>query len=409
MNQHLKLKPFDYQKEAIRFHLGKHYSLNGFEMGLGKSLIAIATALESGVDKVLIVCPAYLVPNWEAELEKCTTLPERFETVSYASLGKAISTFGEYKFVIFDEAHYLKNLKSLRTTRAHKLVKKHRPRYLLALTGTPIKNKVPEFYSLLRLCYYGNRYPRFEKYFKSFWLFCHKFCNKVIKNEGGYTRTSFEGLRNVSELKELVKPVYIRKRTKDVIDLPEMVDVDVVFNEKSDLDEHLKVTWEAYEGKKAAKTFASGKAVSALAKCKYTAKYVMENLEAMEKVVIFTDHIQAAKTLSEAIEGSCYVTGSTPSKDRVDYVDRINRGDIKVLVATIGSLSTGFNITGVNHMIINDYPWVPAELNQAKKRINRIGQLKTCFYYFMFVSSFDRTIWRTLKKKNKILEIMDED
>lgn len=372
-------------------------------MGLGKSLIAIATALESGVDRVLIVCPAYLIPNWNAELDKVTDVPERFTVISYASLKKIGSKFKEFSFTIWDEVHYLKNPEAQRTKLAHKLMKKHKPKFFLGLSGTPIKNKVPEFYLLLRMCYYGNRYPRFEKFAKSRWVFFNTFSNKIMKN--GFH--SFEGIKNVAQLKELIKPVYVRKRTKDVIDLPEMVDIDVMFKDKGKIDEHLKEAWDIYSGKKADKTFASGKAVSALAKTKYTINYVVENLEEMGKVIIFTNHVQAAEEMGKVLNFPV-VTGKTPALARIGYVESLNQGDTIGLVATIGSLSVGFNITGVNHMVINDYPWVPADLEQAKKRIHRIGQTKTCFYHLIFATDFDRVIWRTLKKKMEILEAMDE-
>jgi SNF2 family DNA or RNA helicase len=80
------------------------------------------------------------------------------------------------------------------------------------------------------------------------------------------------------------------------------------------------------------------------------------------------------------------------------------------IVATIGSMSVGVNLQAANYMVFNDYPWVPADLAQAEKRIHRIGQKSNCFYYYIFSSGVDENIFQTILDKLKITrEVTDGD
>jgi len=415
----LLIEPYGFQKEGIDFAYKTRYSINGDKMGLGKTLQAVGLAVKADVKKTLIVCPAFLVPNWKSEIEKfCGETAEtmffgleksRFDIVSYGSLKKTEKVFDKYDLVVCDEIHYVKNIKAARSARLHGLVHKHEPDYFLGLSGTPIKNRIPEFYSLLRLCWYGGRYPDFNRFSGSYWLFNERFTKKKIIRFGGRRVTKFEGVKNVAELKALIKPVYIRRKAEDVLDLPEEIDKDVIMADKSKTDKLLQVAWEAYEGNKGSKSFASGKAVSALGKVGYTVEYVTGLLEEVDRVVIFTDHVQAAKKIAAGLpqEDVRFVTGETPVKHRSDYVNDIQSGKIRVLVSTIGSLSVGVNLTAVHHMVFNDFAWVPADIDQARKRIHRIGQKNNCVYHNIFASKYDKIIHKTLLTKRNIIAEVD--
>jgi SNF2 family DNA or RNA helicase len=55
-------------------------------------------------------------------------------------------------------------------------------------------------------------------------------------------------------------------------------------------------------------------------------------------------------------------------------------------------------------MVFNDLPWVPADLQQAEKRIHRIGQQERCFYYYVIDPGMGELIYKTLEAKIKDLE-----
>lgn len=411
-----KLK--EYQRDAVAFHLKAGYSICAFQMGLGKTVVALAMAVATK-SETLIVCPAFLIPNWKEEINKFTDSPNKFTLVSYSSLKKVKDKFEKFNLVICDEVHYAKHLTAKRTQLLHELIRVHRPKYFIGLSGTPVQNRVPEFYSLLKLCSYGNKYPAFKKYSGSDWVFNMKFCNKkqfaITRQIRGEMKTiqitRWEGMRNLADLKLLLKPVYNRKKDDGSLNLPSMQFHKIQMSEKSKMDVQLEKAWEIYEGAKGDNPAASSsKAVNALAKIDFTYEFVMDRIEEAEKFIIFTDHVQAGVELKAKFGGSAeLITGSVPADIRHQLVTKLNSGEIKILISTIGSLKEGANIVGVNHMVFNDFPWVWAVMHQVIKRMHRIGQVKACHYYYILSGKADKKILETVRKKAKLMEALDNE
>ena len=92
-------KLYPHQERALAFALTHPYHICGLEMGLGKSLVALALAIETKA-KTLVICPAYLRKNWENEVSKHTT-GLNITIISYGSIGKLESI--EYDLVIADD------------------------------------------------------------------------------------------------------------------------------------------------------------------------------------------------------------------------------------------------------------------------------------------------------------------
>lgn len=397
----LKANLFPHQELAIAFAQRKQYCILGLEQGLGKTLCALATAINVRAEHVLIVVPAFLKNNWQSEIEKFT---ESFEAtiVSYSQLSKVK---GKFDFIIADECHYLKNGKAQRSKYFDKLVVENNPEYLLLLSGTPIKNRVGEFWNLLRLVHYGGKLPQFEMFKRrnAHFKFQYYFSNAVTQYFGNRQVTKFEGMRNMPELKALVNAARLRMKSKDVINLPETTDIDVKVKETSKFDkemeellnENLEVNNEAYM---------LVKKNNAIAKCSYTIKLASEIIENGEKVVIFTDHVRAADEIAGAL-GVEAITGKVEAGKRAERVQAFERSESPLaLVATIPALSVGVNLTSASYMIFNDLPFVPADLDQAKKRIHRIGQSKKCFYYYVYISDLDRKLQQMIYGKRKVIE-----
>jgi SNF2 family DNA or RNA helicase len=147
------------------------------------------------------------------------------------------------------------------------------------------------------------------------------------------------------------------------------------------------------------------KAKSALDKAPHTYQYAKDLLDSgeVENLVIFTDHIKSSEAIASALKVSAI--NSTVSIDaRQLIVDRFLNGLDKVLVATIGTLSTGVTLTNTHTMLFNDLPFVSGDIEQAKKRIHRIGQEKDCNYIYMVSGSIDEIIIKGLRSKAKTIE-----
>ena len=167
-------------------------------------------------------------------------------------MSKAIATgdlalFSKCKFIVADEAHYLKNHKAKRTQAFHDLILHVKPSNMMLMSGTPIKNRVSEFWSLLQLCYYGGKYPAFKPYYKLFYKFCHKFSFERSFEINGIPIVRFDGVRNIPELKQLVNQVYIRRRSEQVLDLPEVTHTNITCKNLKKYDQQLREAFERFE------------------------------------------------------------------------------------------------------------------------------------------------------------------
>ncbi len=400
----LERKLYEFQRLGMVYALNHHYSINGCKMGLGKTIQAIALIMRVGKD-ALIVCPAYLRNNWKAELEKFGTkcYTGTVEVVSYDEFRKGKNTV-KPEVLIFDEAHYLKNMVTKRTKFAHEYVKDNPPEHLLLLTGTPIKNRVTEFYSLMRLCSLNPKGTSGIPLKRGFYVFANHLCYaQDITTPHGKT-TKYTGLKNKPLLIKYLKDKYFRASESN-IKLPPLLKQQILIDGKinAQLNRELE---EDYQNNH----ISSAKANIAGVKASFTAKYVYDCLDSEElPILVFSDHVDSCyiiqKQLSQ-INNSVktqVVTGATPMDARSEYVAAFQRGDIRVLICTIGSMSTGFTLTATNRVVFNDLNWCPADNEQAEKRIHRIGQSKTCFVIQILAEGIDKKIIDVLNEKQKVL------
>ncbi len=374
--------------------------MNCDEMGLGKTITALAAVNAVDAAKVLVVVPAFLKPNWKREIENAfgSFDKDRFTVVSYGSVKKINSL--HFDFVIADEAHYLKNPKAARTKAFYSLVQSSKPRRLLLLTGTPIMNRIPEFFTLLKITSLaGTSKPlRYD-----YWGFSHRFSNAIEIPTPYGTATKFEGVRNVEELKSLLVGKYIR-RTNDAVDLPELVEKHFIANMRQTAEQEAMYE-DLVEGVGGVGHFMTKKKLMAMSKVKLTVNYVKEMLEQGEQVVVFSDHVDPVHLISDELgEGVVAINGDMHVDARGHFVEKFQAGEIKCIVATIGSLGVGVTLNKARHLVFNDYPFVPADLDQAVKRIHRIGQDRTCFIHYVLCNDMDANILKIIKNKRTTIQ-----
>jgi SNF2 family DNA or RNA helicase len=405
--------PLPHQLETAGFGIKQKYIGDFSEMGTGKSLSALILITEVLKENpfavALITCPPHLVNNWLAEVKKHTTLkasphfkePDldaHIHVVPYTQLDKCEKLFSMAHILISDEGHYLKNLDAKRTRNFHNFFYKYPPQYFIYATGTPIKNRIPEIYSMLLLFSTGPNLPKILDHYKSFYTFCCRFTHVKQTNFG----TKFEGMKNVEELRRFINPFVIR-HPASVLNLPELTETSVVVSYKDDpeLDAAFSRFTDAGIGAEI-----TAKRDSAVATAPFTADIALDAIESgAGPVVIFSDHVKPIEImglhLSKVRVGS--ITGATPMANRQELVDRLNKGQLDVLLCTYGAASSGFNMTGACLLLLNDPPWVPGDLDQATKRVHRLGQLKICRIVRVIGSKVVEKIYKTLDGKNKVI------
>lgn len=417
-----ELKP--YQNTTVEFGMKNPYAIFALQQGLGKSLCALETAHRMNAT-ILIVCPAYLRLKWKAEVKKF--YPDKtvavFESdkefyelwdtdvaiISYHYVGKAEILFKWADVVAWDEAQFLKSMEAKRTLASHKLIFENSMKCCLLLTGTPIQNRVHEFYSLLAICHYNPTFgdkPAFLEKFPSFVHFANHFSHlrefKIMRNGKRVTIRQWEGYKNEEELKEILSTCYIRFTTDEVLDLPpyQEIDIPISYDDKPELlEEFEKFTASGDETSIASNV----KAKAALAKVPFTVEYVKNLIDQGEQVVVYTDHVEPCLMLAEKL-GVTGITGQTPMKRRQELADEFMEGKSTVIVATIGSFSTGIDLYAAANMVFNDLPFVPGMLAQAMYRIRRIGQTRHCIFHFILGSIQDGIIRGILRDKIETIE-----
>ena len=402
----MKLYPF--QEDGVRYALDHHYTINGCEMGLGKTAQAISV-MEKLQRSTLVVCPAYLRLNWLSEIAKfATTLDcESFDVISYHKFTREAVDYTDAKLVIFDEAHYLKNMSTQRTDVAHRFIKKIKPIHLMLLTGTPILNRVTEFYSLLKLCSNNPRATNGEKISKGLRHFSRMLCyEENIHTSSGFMVKKYHGLKNKALLQKYLHRKYFRRLAKDELCLPELRHSNIysdVTPSKSEEDQLTEAFNSSNQGH-----ISIAKAKNALFKTTTTLKYVKDLLDQeLDSLIIFTDHVLAAKKMYDTLKlknTTALVDGSVEPQVRNQIVRNFQEGSLSIIVATLGSMSTGFNLKKSRHIIFNDHSWVPAINLQAIARIYRIGQTRSALISRIICPGIDFVIQKSLDEKMEVLK-----
>lgn len=411
-----------HQITGADYCLKHNYVIIGDGMGVGKTaqFLAVATTIKSA--KSLIVCGKKLRRNWEREVKRFTFLrplivnkaedikkADKFDIfiISYSMLAKTKDFWPLCDLVGADEAHALKNPNTARTKQFDELLYDTAPSYCLLLTGTPIENKVPEFYNLLVLMGYnpvntnGARvldvHPTLNK-------FSTHFCYKNTFTINGRRIVKFKGFRKErkQDLKDLLKGKYYR-RTK--IDLGvEIREKDVFINYSQ--DPILQNEWDLFSQNRSKDSVA--KTRSALEKSLFTVEYAEGVLEEDGgPILIFTDHLDSCAAIVAGLTARKYkvreITGKTSDDAQAEAEELFNGGKLHFLVITRAARE-GLNFQAACHLIMNDYPWVPGWAEQVKKRIHRKGQTRDCLVHNIFGSYQDAHIKKINEEKQKIIE-----
>jgi len=384
-----------YQEEGVSFIHNKKYCIVGDEPGLGKTVQALKACSDMGF-RTLIICPAYLRMNWISEITKfCKYLD--YEVVAYSQVKPFPTGFDA---VIVDESSYIKSLKAQRTKKVHKYVSVNRPKYLILLNGSPIKNRVEELYSQIVLVY-----PKILKQYPNIWSFLNRFSNRVVRRYGNQEYIKYEGHRNIDELKAILSECMIRRKADSVLDLPKINQKKVVVNYGN--DQKLQQEWDDYIAGRGSKD-GKAKKDSAIRKAGFTANYVLDLINVgTYPVVVFSCHPDAVEIVFDELATKHIrvrkVTGSTAMDQRSDIVKDLQNGDLEVVVASLTAFNTGWTGTRSNNMVFNDVHWVPEDNVQAAKRIHRIGQDKPVFYHFIVGSKVDEHIIDTNMGKKRLI------
>jgi len=434
-------KLYEHQKDGIKFLVSRKKTILADDMGLGKTLQSVMGTLAAESKKVLIICPSSTKINWEREInmfgEYDTSIisgrkwkPAKYTIINYDILKNfhTVKKRGEkpieelthildekFDTLIVDEAHYLKNHKSIRGSIVTDLVKKNAFENVWLLTGTPVANRPKDLYNLLKIIGHplSDNWQFYVKRYCDAKNFKKKMKNGKIKNIW-----VIDGNSNLNELSIRIKNKVLRRMKEDVLDMPEKTIIPV-FNELTSKEwVEYDNLWEEYlikrkEQKKRGKPqrdlveLILLRQFIALKSIPNTIELAENALEEGKKIIIFTTFTDELLELQEHFGNQCVVhNGSMSDKDKQFSVDEFqNNPKKKVFIGNIMSAGVGITLTAADTVIFNSFDWVPGNNEQAEDRSYRIGQKNNVsVYYQLFDDTISTRMWYTLKHKKNVID-----
>ena len=422
--------PLDHQKESIEKLVGNDKYILADDMGLGKTTSTVIASLESGSEKVLIICPASLKINWQREIENYTDKEvsiiegKKWEPANYTIINYDIlknfhdpkhpdkSDILNYGFdlVVMDEAHYIQNVKAARTKIGNDIAKKIGKVWLL--TGTPMTSRPMNYYNLLSLV----DSPVAEN-----WMaYAIRYCAGYQFSVGPKKVWNVTGASNLEELRDRTKPQVLRRLKEDILDLPEKIITPVYLRLKS--REYEKLMGEYYDWYNSSEESSSltvqfsklmkVRQVIAEGKIKDTIELAQNIIDQGKKVIIFTNFTDTLNKLTDAFPtSSVKLDGKMSKPQRQHSVDEFQNNDkIKVFVGNLKAAGVGITLTAAEAVIMNDLSFVPSDHSQAEDRAYRYGQkFSVSVYYPIFENTIEGIIYDILSKKKNIFETVMGD
>ncbi len=424
--------PLDHQKIAIEKLAGSKRFILADDMGLGKTTSTIIAALETGVKKILIVCPASLKINWLREIANYSNRPvyiaegKKFSTeddfviVNYDILknfhdtkNKEESILDQSKFdlVILDEAHMISNVQAQRTKIINSFVKKIDRVWLL--TGTPMTSRPMNYYNLLNII---------ESPVAQNWkAYAIRYCQGYQFSAGNRKVWNVSGASNLEELRDRTSKQILRRLKEEVLDLPDKIITPVYLRLRSKEYEELMGEYFDWYDKNPDESSSLTVQFSKLMKVrkvisnektKQTIEFAENILEQGKKIIIFTNFTESLQTMFQHFgKQAVYLDGSCSNSVRQQAVDEFQTNDkIRVFVGNLKAAGVGLTLTSAEVVIMNDLSFVPAEHSQAEDRAYRYGQKSNVLvYYPIYDNTIEAAIYDILNKKKQIIRTVMGD
>ncbi|OLO40676.1 hypothetical protein BTR23_06485 [Alkalihalophilus pseudofirmus] len=444
-----ELRP--YQVEGMSWLL--HMRKVGFgacladDMGLGKSIQTIAYMLEVIENQVkdqtapfLIICPTSLIGNWEEELHRFApglsifihhgverlTEQEGNQTdydiviTSYTLAFRDESIFSNtvWNGLILDEAQQIKNVE----TKQRKAIKMFNAFHRIALTGTPIENRLKELWSIMDMLN--------DRYLGSFQQFQRAFVKAI---EGGQPNE-----KKLHQLQLLISPFLLRRKKSDEaleLQLPDKTEQTYIVGltaEQASLyqavvNELLTTIDEKNSIERRATILSSITRLKQI--CNHPSQFLKDRgrlhhrsekwdllftlveqiIDNEEKLLIFTQYREMGELLQLGLREQFnvevpFLHGGLARHEREELITTFKQDKkTPIFILSLRAGGVGLNLTAANHVIHYDRWWNPAVENQATDRAYRIGQTeKVTVYKLVAKGTIEEKIDRLLMKKQSL-------
>lgn len=397
------------------------------DMGLGKTVQAIAWILhlldkaERKNSKILIICPRSVVNNWNSELSKFAKSIKASTQVkadSFDDIDLLIISFAELRInleklrnidweaIIIDEAQYIKSP----TTATHMAACQLRTRHRLAMSGTPIENRLTDLWAIMNFST-----PR------------------TLGSLEHFRQRYEDSPNNRPLLKEHLKSFILRRTKQQVaIDLPQRIEeniycdlegvqaslynrrlsevrqrIDSVNNSEINANRFVYVTEILRLRQLCCDTnLVYPNSGSCNAKIEVLRGLLSTIIASGNSALVFTQFTKLFPSIEAMFreEGFSYVKLSGDTLDRAAVVNEFQTQDsVNIFLISLKAGGTGLNLTKANYVFLFDPWWNPAVEMQAIDRTHRIGQSRTVFAYRLIAKGTIEEKVQELQASKKVL------
>lgn len=393
------------------------------DMGLGKTFVGAEKLIRLGSKINLVICQKSKIEDWinhfityysteflvfdltnNAELtaflsyQEQKDFYERIGIINYDLIFrrpelKKLSNFT----LMLDESSLIQNEQAKRS----KFILNLKPKNVILLSGTPTGGKYERLWSQMKLLGWNI----------SKQMFYDHYVNYHYDDSNGFPLMIIDGYKNEERLKRKMRQYGCRfLKTEEVFDLPSQVDQNIYISTTKEYqifkkDSIVTIKDDGIE------LIGSTALTKMLYERQLCGQYCKEKLNAFEDLILsthdrlivfynFNDELKKLCAIAEKYGRDISLVNGT-EKDLSAY--NINNNSITFIQYQAGSM--GLNLQLANKIIYFTPPVSSELFEQSKKRIHRIGQQKTCFYYYLTCKgSIEKKIYRTLAMRRDYTE-----
>lgn len=415
---------FSHQKEALQMTANKNRVAYYHDMGLGKTFTGAEKMVQLGASINLVICQKSKIADWVDHFKG--NYPEyqvldlthknslmAFNSWSHANLNivgvinyelafrrPELSQLSNFTLML-DESSLIQNETA---KRSKFILKKLQPANVILLSGTPTGGKYENLWSQMRLLGWDISKT-------TYW---NTFIDYHYEDMGGFPLKVIDGYKNVERLKRKMREYGCHfLKTDEVMDLPAQIFTTVKVSASKEYKKFRKDKVVEVDG---IHLIGDNTLTRMLYERKLCGQYSKDKLEAFKDLVESTnDRLIVFYNFTPELDK---LTDIAKANDRYWSIVNGQYKDLKVYETLDNSITfiqyqagaMGLNLQKANKIIYFSPPLSSELYEQSKKRINRIGQDRTCYYYNLTVTgSVEERIYKTLAMRKDFTEALFEE
>ena len=421
------VKLYPHQKQALEQTENFDKCAYYLDMGLGKTFVGSEKMHMLGARVNLVVCQKSKVVDWYEHFKEYYDedyviyyLPLSFDYVTFFEyIGNKMCTRPVIGVINYDlvfrrpELEQLKNftlmldesslIQNEMSKRSRFILKKLHPENVILLSGTPTGGKYEKLWSQCRLLGWN-----ISK--EAFWNNYVKF---HFDDRNGFPMRIVDGYKNIDRLKTKLKEHgAVFMKSEDVFDLPQQIDNTIWMPTAKEYRKFRKDSIVKFDGKEFVGDTTLTKMLYERMLCGFANKEKLSAFKDLlqstdDRLIVFYNFVNELTTLTEILIQNerpfSVVNGET--KDLTAYENEEN--SVTLIQYQAGSM--GLNLQKANKIVYFTPPLSSELFEQSKKRTHRIGQERTCFYYYLTCrNSIETKIYDTLKMRRDYTEKLFE-